>query len=138
MIRRPPRSTRSDTLFPSTTLFRSELRNPRAPIINALHSLRPWLAAEPQTASLGQMMERQVGNLTRLVDDLLEVSRVTRGELDLHCERIELAAIIRTAVESSQPLIDSLGHRLDTKLPPPPLPDRKSTRLNSSHQCEPR
>src|SRR3546814_19122862 len=67
------------------------------------------------------MMERQVGNLTRLVDDLLEVSRVTRGELDLHCERIELAAIIRTAVESSQPLIDSLGHRLDTKLPPPPI-----------------
>src|SRR3546814_9596021 len=89
-----------------------ELRNPLAPISNALHILRPWLAAEPQTASLGQMMERQVGNLTRLVDDLLEVSRVTRGELDLHCERIELAAIIRTAVESSQPLIDSLGHRL--------------------------
>src|SRR3546814_2598333 len=73
-----------------------ELRNPLAPISNALHILRPWLAAEPQTASLGQMMERQVGNLTRLVDDLLEVSRVTRGELDLHCERIELAAIIRT------------------------------------------
>src|SRR3546814_11714617 len=67
------------------------------------------------------MMERQVGNLTRLVDDLLEVSRVTRGELDLHCERIELAAIIRTAVESSQPLIDSLGHRLDTKLHPQPI-----------------
>src|SRR3546814_7638255 len=66
-------------------------------------------------------LERQVGNLTRLVDDLLEVSRVTRGELDLHCERIELAAIIRTAVESSQPLIDSLGHRLDTKLPPQPI-----------------
>ncbi|HEY9546620.1 MAG TPA: ATP-binding protein, partial [Solimonas sp.] len=98
-----------------------ELRNPLAPISNALHILRPWLAAEPQTASLGQMMERQVGNLTRLVDDLLEVSRVTRGELDLHCERIELAAIIRTAVESSQPLIDSLGHRLDTKLPPQPI-----------------
>src|SRR3546814_17780806 len=73
-------------------------------------------------------LERQVGNLTRLVDDLLEVSRVTRGELDLHCERIELAAIIRTAVESSQPLIDSLGHRLDTKLPPQPIYLRSAER----------
>lgn len=98
-----------------------ELRNPLAPISSALHILRPWLAEQPRTASLGQMMERQLGNLTRLVDDLLEVSRVTRGELDLHRERVELASVIRTAIESSQPLIDSLHHRLDTVLPSQPI-----------------
>jgi signal transduction histidine kinase len=98
-----------------------ELRNPLAPISNALHIVRPWLAQNDKMAVFGQMMSRQVGNLTRLVDDLLEVSRVTRGELDLHRERIELGAVLRSAVESSQPLIESRKHRFDVSLPLQPV-----------------
>ncbi|HEY0916563.1 MAG TPA: ATP-binding protein, partial [Solimonas sp.] len=98
-----------------------ELRNPLAPVSNALHLLQHGLAGQHRALGLVQMMERQVGNLTRLVNDLLEVSRVTRGELDLHCEPVDLATLVSTAVESSQPLITAAGHRLHLSLPPFPV-----------------
>ncbi|WP_028079928.1 ATP-binding response regulator [Solimonas soli] len=98
-----------------------ELRNPLAPISNALHILKPWLARDEKMARFGQMMLRQLGNLTRLVNDLLEVSRVTRGELDLHRQRIDVATVVRTAVESSQPLIDAQRHQLSVTLPSSPV-----------------
>lgn len=95
-----------------------ELRNPLAPISNALQILNLSSNADPQTAIVGQMLTRQVESLKRLVDDLLEISRVTRGELELRLERTELAAVISTAIEASQPLITTSRHRLDISLPP--------------------
>jgi two-component system, sensor histidine kinase len=94
-----------------------ELRNPLAPISNALHILNLSANANAETAVIGQMMERQIGNMKRLVDDLLEVSRVTRGELELRLERAELSTIINTAIEASQPLIAASQHQLDISLP---------------------
>ena len=64
-------------------------------------------AAIARTARVREMMERQVNHLVRLVDDLLEMSRITRGTLELRQERVELAAIVRNAVETSQPLVQA-------------------------------
>src|SRR5687767_10387455 len=71
-----------------------ELRNPLAPIRNALHILRLRRDAEPGTEHIGEMMERQVDHMVRLVDDLLEVSRITRGKIDLRTEPLELAEVL--------------------------------------------
>ena len=65
-----------------------------------------------------EMMERQLKQMVRLVDDLLEVSRISRGKIELRREDVELAAVLRNAVEQSQPLMDERGHRLETNLPP--------------------
>ena len=94
-----------------------ELRNPLAPIRNALQILKmPQL--EAQTVELSRdMMERQVYHLVRLVDDLLDVSRVMRGKITLHRERVELASVVARAVETAQPLIASQGHELTVRLP---------------------
>jgi CheY-like chemotaxis protein len=67
------------------------------------------------------MIERQVGHLVRLVDDLLEVSRITRGKVELRMEPVEVAAVIRSAVEASRPLIDAGDHQLAITLPSEPL-----------------
>jgi PAS domain S-box-containing protein len=98
-----------------------ELRNPLAPISNALHLLRlsgnnPELQAEARG-----IMERQLGQMVRLIDDLLDVSRITRNKLKLRKERIELATAIQSALEATQPLIERLAHRLTVMLPPDPL-----------------
>ncbi len=98
-----------------------ELRNPLAPISNALHILRLTHSDNARTALLGQMMERQVGNLKRLVEELLDVSRVTRGDVELRTERVELTAILRAAAEASQPLIESSRHQLSWRMPPEPI-----------------
>jgi signal transduction histidine kinase/CheY-like chemotaxis protein len=98
-----------------------ELRNPLAPISNALHILNLSSHTDPETSEIGRMMERQIGNMKRLIDDLLEVSRVTRGEFELRFERAELATIIDTAIEASQPLIAASRHRLTVSLPKQPL-----------------
>jgi PAS domain S-box-containing protein len=100
-----------------------ELRNPLAPMRNALHALRiadnDDSPANP--AHLHAMMERQVNHMVRLVDDLLEVSRITRGKIELRLEPIDLAAVIRAAVETSRPLIDAGGHELQVDLPDTPV-----------------
>lgn len=67
------------------------------------------------------MMERQVAQMVRLIDDLLDVSRITRGKLALRRERVELAAIVNSAVETSRPLIEAAGHELAVTLPPEPV-----------------
>jgi PAS domain S-box-containing protein len=98
-----------------------ELRNPLAPIRNALYILR--MTSEPGAANVRvtDMIERQVNHLVRLVDDLLEVSRITRGRIDLRRERTDLAAVVRSAVETSRPQVDAAGHRLDVILPDEPV-----------------
>ncbi len=98
-----------------------ELRNPLAPISNALQILRLTHSSHAQTALFGKMMERQVGNLKRLVEELLDVSRVTRGNVELRVERVELTAILRAAAEASQPLIESSKHQLLWYISPEPI-----------------
>jgi PAS domain S-box-containing protein len=98
-----------------------ELRNPLAPICNSLHILRLAGADAAAHEPLVEMMERQVGHMVRLVDDLLEVSRITRGKIELRKERVELAAVIRSAVEASQPIIDAGNHQLALSLPAEPI-----------------
>jgi PAS domain S-box-containing protein len=101
-----------------------ELRNPLAPVRNALHILRlagrEGLAGKENQNLLG-MMERQVGHLVRLVDDLLEVSRITRGKLQLRKERVELTTLVESALETSRPLLEAAGQELLVTLPPDPV-----------------
>jgi PAS domain S-box-containing protein len=89
-----------------------ELRNPLAPIRNAIEILRRTLPPDPKPQWAREVIERQVAQLTRLVDDLLDVSRITRGKIRLRRETVELRAIVERAVEISQPLILSRQHRL--------------------------
>ena len=98
-----------------------ELRNPLAPVRNSVHILRLTAANDPQMEHLAAMMERQVNHMVRLVDDLMEVSRITRGKIELRREQIEVAAVVRSAVETSRPLIDAARHRLSVSIPPEPL-----------------
>lgn len=98
-----------------------ELRNPLAPIRNSLHILRLSGGDGFASKRVLEMLERQVSHMVRLVDDLMEVSRITRGKIDLRKERIELTAILRSAVEISQPLIESAHHQLAITLPPDPV-----------------
>jgi PAS domain S-box-containing protein len=98
-----------------------ELRNPLAPIRNSLQILKmPRLDAATIERSR-DMMERQVHHLVRLVDDLLDVSRVMRGKIELRKERVELSTVIARAVETVQPLIEAQGHELTVHLPPESL-----------------
>jgi PAS domain S-box-containing protein len=106
-----------------------ELRNPLAPIRNALQIIRlsPDRATREQARTL---MERQLGQMVRLVDDLLDVSRVSTGKLELRRERVPLAAVVSSAVDTSRPMIDHLGHELTVTLPKQPIiVDADPTRL---------
>jgi hypothetical protein len=78
-------------------------------------------AADPAAAPIHQMMDRQVDHLVRLVDDLLEVSRISRGTFELRRERVELATVVRNAVDTSNPLIHAAGHQLTVSMPREPL-----------------
>lgn len=106
-----------------------ELRNPLAPIRNALQIIR--LGADARTAEQARsMMERQVDQMVRLVDDLLDVSRITRGKLELRKEHILLSSVLNSAIETSRPLIDQMGHQLSVTLPPETITvDADPTRL---------
>jgi signal transduction histidine kinase len=98
-----------------------ELRNPLAPIRNALQILR--LAGEGPVAERNRaLIERQVDQLVRLVDDLLDVSRAMRGKVTLRLERVDLRAVAAQAVETAHPLISARGHALNVALPPEPVP----------------
>jgi PAS domain S-box-containing protein len=94
-----------------------ELRNPLSPIRSSLQILKmPRVDAETIKRSR-DMMERQVQHLVRLVDDLLDVSRVMRGKIELRKEPVELATLVARAVETAQPLLDTQGHQLNVRLP---------------------
>lgn len=90
-----------------------ELRNPLAPIRNSLQVLKMPRVDPTMAEQTRAMMERQVHHLVRLVDDLLDVSRVMRGKIELRRESVELATIIARAVETVKPLIDVQGHDLN-------------------------
>jgi PAS domain S-box-containing protein len=94
-----------------------ELRNPLAPLRNSIEVLRRTEGGHEPQSSIHAMMERQVNHLVRLVDDLLEVSRISRGTLSLRHERIGLDTVVRSAVETIEPLLTAAGHTLDVELP---------------------
>jgi PAS domain S-box-containing protein len=97
-----------------------ELRNALAPVRNSLHLLRT--RGEAQSGDrLFQIMENQVHHLVRLVDDLLEVSRITSGKIELRKERISLSTIVDTAVETSRPDLEAGRHSFAVQLPPRPV-----------------
>jgi PAS domain S-box-containing protein len=98
-----------------------ELRNPLAPIRNGVYILKLTGKAEGSLASVYQMLERQVRHLVRLVDDLLEVSRITRGRVELRKELTDAQAVIESAIETSRPVIEDAGHLLEVTVPPEPL-----------------
>ena len=93
-----------------------ELRNPLAPIRNAVQILRDQHASA-DTRKLQEIIQRQIGQMARMVDDLLDVSRISRGKLELRKDRITLQQIIQGAVETSRPLIDQNDHQLDVIVP---------------------
>jgi signal transduction histidine kinase/CheY-like chemotaxis protein len=98
-----------------------ELRNPLAPLRNALQIMK-LSGTDPKAAGrVRDMMERQLTQMVRLVDDLLDVSRVTRGKIVLRRERVDLAAVIQNAVEESGPAIEAGRHHLTLTLPPDPV-----------------
>ncbi|QDU30721.1 Autoinducer 2 sensor kinase/phosphatase LuxQ [Anatilimnocola aggregata] len=98
-----------------------ELRNPLAPISNGLQVLKIAGSADSTVIQTRTMMERQLGQMVRLVDDLLDVSRITRNKLELRKDRVELATVISSAVETSRPLIESCGHNLTVEMPSEPI-----------------
>ena len=98
-----------------------ELRNPLAPISSGLHIMKT-AAGNPQVVQTArEIMERQVAQMVRLVDDLLDVARITTGKVELRCEVIDVADAIRDAVETSRPLIESQGQALSVALPKTPV-----------------
>ncbi len=98
-----------------------ELRNPMAPIRYAVHMLRKPELDEAKRARSLDVIDRQVGQLSRLVDDLLDVSRITRGKIELKLESVDLERVVSTAVETCQPLIESLAHQLEIRLASEPV-----------------
>jgi PAS domain S-box-containing protein len=98
-----------------------ELRNPLAPLRNSFELLRRLPGVDAKVAGVHAMMERQVNHLVRLVDDLLEMSRISRGTLSLRDERVPLETVVRNAVETSEPLVQAARHTLTVDLPDEPL-----------------
>ena len=97
-----------------------ELRNPLAPIRNALHLLR--VASDRVSMErVHAMLDRQVTHMVRLLDELLEVSRISRGVIELQHRRLDMAAVVADAVEASRPSIEHGTHALDVSLPPEPV-----------------
>ncbi|NUS60512.1 MAG: PAS domain S-box protein, partial [Lysobacter sp.] len=90
-----------------------ELRNPLAPLRNCLHILRAREGDDAQLHKLHGMMERQVSHMVRLVDDLMEVSRITRGEIELRKQRVSLRDVLETAIETSRPLLEQANHHFE-------------------------
>ena len=97
-----------------------ELRNPLAPIRNAVQVMK--LSREPETIDRSlSLMERQLEQMVRLVDDLMDVSRISHGQIELRKGRRDLAAVLHSAIETTRPLIEKMEHALTVTLPKKPL-----------------
>jgi PAS domain S-box-containing protein len=107
-----------------------ELRNPLVPIRNGLKVLKLAGNDPVRAEEARSIMDQALNQMVRLVDDLLDVSRITTGKLQLRKERVDLATVVQNAVEATRPLIDAQGHKLTVTLPPAPvLLDADPTRL---------
>jgi len=98
-----------------------ELRNPLAPIRNAVQIMRRLETNDSKLQWSRDVIDRQVEHLTRLVDDLLDVSRISRGKIELKKEPLDVADIVHRAVETSRPLIETRQHQFTVHLPPEPV-----------------
>ena len=99
-----------------------ELRNPLAPIRNGLEVLRVAAGNPAATAQAREVMERQLGHMVRLIDDLLDVARLNSGKIRLRPDSIDLRAAVEAAVEASRPAVDAGGHALSVTVPPARVP----------------
>ena len=107
-----------------------ELRNPLAPIRNGLSVMRMSGDNPAAMAKVRDMMERQVGHMVHLIDDLLDIARISGGKLELKRQRTDLAAILASAVETSMPLIEAGKHAFTLDVPDAALPiDADATRI---------
>jgi len=100
-------------------LLAHELRNPLAPLRNGLEVLK-FGAPEAASRAIG-LMDRQVSHMVRLIDDLLDVSRINQGKLELRLERIDLREVLKQAVDAARPAVDAKGQELDVSLPASPM-----------------
>lgn len=98
-----------------------ELRNPLAPIRNSVRIMSLVQSVDPALATARDVIDRQVRQMTRLVDELLDVSRITRGKIRLQRSPTDLTSIIRDAVETTSPVITAAGHELQVRLPTTPI-----------------
>ena len=98
-----------------------ELRNPLAPIRNAVAVMKMLGPAEPTQLQARDMIDRQVGHMARLIDDLLDVSRITRGKILLRKERLDLVPLMRATAEDQRPGLEKAGLRLVVELPEQPV-----------------
>jgi signal transduction histidine kinase len=94
-----------------------ELRNPLAPLRNGLQIMRLASHDRESVEQARMMMERQLGQMIRLIDDLLDLSRISRGKIVLRKERVPLAAVLQRAIETSRPAIEQAGHELSIDVP---------------------
>ena len=102
-------------------LLSHELRSPLSPIINALNILRQMKTSDPIIEQAGNVIDRQVGVMVRLVDDLLDVSRITKGKLRLTTEQVDLRVVVNHAVETVRPLMDARTHDFSVSIPTEPI-----------------
>src|SRR5207248_9588075 len=98
-----------------------ELRGPLAPLSNLLEIMKRADGNADLLQQARSTMERQLGQLVRLVDDLIDVSRITRNKIELRKERVELASIIHQSVEACRPLAEGASHEVSVTLPPEPI-----------------
>ena len=98
-----------------------ELRNPLAPIRNGLEILKRMAGLPVQAGKVRDVMDRQLAHMVRLVDDLLDVSRITRDKLEMRVQTVTVQEIVDHAIEASRPAIESAGHRLAVDVPAAPI-----------------
>lgn len=103
-------------------LLAHELRNPLAPLRNGLQVLRLAAGDANLIARSRDMMDRQLSHMVRLIDDLFDISRISRNKMELRRSRVLLADVISNAVETARPAIEAAGHELTVSLPPEPVP----------------
>jgi PAS domain S-box-containing protein len=102
-------------------LLSHELRSPLSPVLNALNILRQMKTNDPIIEQAGNIIDRQVGVMVRLVDDLLDIARITKGKLRLSKEQVELRVVVNRAAETVRPFMDARRHEFSVSLPTNPV-----------------